>query len=114
MSEIPAGPLGLAILLILIALAHESWRWAGLWLGRSVSADSEVFRWVQCVANALVAALVMRLVIFPAGVLADVPLGVRVGALALGLAIFWFGGRRLALGVGASALVLAAGAFGLG
>ncbi|MEO1695139.1 MAG: AzlD domain-containing protein [Pseudomonadota bacterium] len=89
-------------------IAHESWRWLGLWIGSRVSVDGQVFQWVQYVAMALVAALVMRLVLFPAGALADVDLIARCAALAIGVGTYLATRRNLAMGVAVGSLSLAA------
>ena len=90
---------GYLVLLARCGIAHEPWRWLGFVLGRNLRADSEMFLWVRAVATALVAGLVMKLVVFPAGTLATVPLWVRIGALLCGLAGFYAGRSSLALGV---------------
>lgn len=114
MSPLDDGWGGWLLLILAGVLVHEPWRWLGLLLGRSVPADSEVFRWVRAVATALVAGLVMRLVLFPAGALESVALGVRLGAFGAGFLAFLVFGRSLGIGVAASALVLiAAGMAGL-
>ena len=108
MTDIGGGLYDWLLLLIVILVFHESWRWAGLFLGRGVKTDSELFQWVQCVATAIVAALVMRLVLFPAGVLADVSIHARLAALAIGAVVYVASGNRLAVGVaaGTGALVV--------
>lgn len=114
MTPLDDGTGGWLLLVLAGVLVHEPWRWLGLLLGRTVPADSEAFRWVRAVATALVAGLVMRLVLFPAGALATVTLGVRLAAFAAGLVAFIAFGRSLGIGVAASALVLiAAGMAGL-
>lgn len=106
MSEIGEG-WGAALVILAIAFfAHEPWRWLGLYLGRNIDVRSEFFQWVRAVATALVAGLVLRLVLFPAGALADVGLWARVSAFAGGIAIYYLAGRRLAVGVLASAALL--------
>lgn len=101
---------GTALLLVAIALVmHEPWRWAGLYLGRSIDVNGELFQWVRAVATALVSGLVMRLVLFPAGALAGLPIGLRLGAFATGIAVFYLGRRSLAAGVGSGAAILIAG-----
>lgn len=97
------------VVVLIAVVAHEPWRWLGLLLGRKVSTDGEIFRWVRAVATALVAGLVLRLILFPAGALAGVPLALRLGALIGAIAIFFGTGRNLALGVAGGALVLIAG-----
>lgn len=99
---------GYLALLLAGVLVHEPWRWAGLYLGRNVDGDSEVFRWVRAVATALVAALVVRLVLFPAGVLEAVPLWMRIGAFGTGIGIFYATRRHLAAGILGGVAVLVA------
>ncbi len=90
---------GFIVLALVGVLAHEPWRWLGLVIGVRIDPDGALFRWVRAVSNALVAALVARLLFFPVGVLAQTSIGLRVGALVLGIAAFYVGGRSLAIGV---------------
>jgi branched-subunit amino acid transport protein len=94
------------ILVAIAALAHEPWRWLGLLLGRTLTLDSEVFVWVRAVSTALIAALVMRLVLFPAGELAAAPMLVRILAVAAGVAAFFTLGRNIAIAVGTGSATL--------
>lgn len=107
-SQLPSGWMMALIMTTISLLAHEPWRWIGMFLGCNIDIQSEIFRWVRAVSTALVAALVMRLLIFPAGALQTVPLGVRVLGMAGGLAAFMFGGRRISHGVMVAAVVLVA------
>jgi hypothetical protein len=109
MSALNDGFGGYLVLLLVAMLAHEPWRWAGLVVGRRLDAEGEIFQWVRAVSTALVAALVARLVLFPAGALESVPLFVRIGAFACGLAWFFFAGRSLWAAVACGASLLAAG-----
>ena len=107
--DLPSG-WTLALILTLISLgAHEPWRWVGMFLGRNIDVNSEIFSWVRAVSTALVAALVMRLLVFPAGALESVPFVIRALAMLAGLAVYLWGGRRLAYGVLSAAAVLVAG-----
>ena len=99
---------GYLVLLGIVALAHEPWRWLGLVLGRNLAINSPVLQWVRAVATALVSGLVMKLVLFPAGMLAEVPVWERLLALVAAAVLYFWGGRRLALGVGGGALAIAA------
>lgn len=105
-SQLSSGWTLALILTAISLLAHEPWRWIGMFLGRNIDIQSDIFRWVRAVSTALVAALVMRLLIFPAGALQTVPLGVRIVAMAAGLAAFMIGGRRVSYGVSLAAVVL--------
>lgn len=95
------------VLLGIAVFAHEPWRWFGVLLGRTMSTDSELFHWVRAVSTALIAALVMRLILFPAGELAQVPVVVRIAAVSVGVAAFLLAGRNIAIAVGSGAATLA-------
>ncbi|MCH9806623.1 MAG: AzlD domain-containing protein [Alphaproteobacteria bacterium] len=101
-----SSPIGLLTLALVAIIAHEPFRWLGLYLGHGLEADSEIFVWVRAVATALVAGLVTRLVMFPVGALEGVALWMRLGALASGIAIFFIRGRHLGAGVSGGAAVL--------
>jgi hypothetical protein len=100
-----------ALIIVLIALVfHEPWRWLGLYIGRGLDVEGEVFEWVRAVATALVAGLVTRLVLFPAGALAGVPLWVRLAAFAGAVALYFLARRNLLVGVLGGSLILIGGA----
>jgi len=98
------------ILLVAIAvLVHEPWRWAGYVLGRRLNPDDEIFKWVKAVSTALVAALAARLMLFPSGALAGIPIWMRLLAFAVGVAVFIRTGHTAWKGVCAGAALIAAG-----
>lgn len=101
-------------LLLIAVLAHEPWRWAGYAVGRNLNPQDEIFKWVKAVSTSLVAALVARLVLFPAGALASVPLWVRLAAFAGGLAVFYATRRTPWIGVCAAAGLIAVGKLAVG
>lgn len=95
-------------LYILIAgvVATAVWRLLGLFLSAGVSEEGALLEWVKAVSTAIIAGLVARTVIFPPGVLADVSLGARLGAFALGVAVYFLARRHLGLGIFSAALAL--------
>lgn len=112
-SPIIVSPLGsefwgIAIIVAIALLAHEPWRWLGAFLGRSLSPQDAVFVWVKAVSTALVAGLVMRLVLFPAGTLASMPLSARLLAVAAGIAGFYLARRNLLAGIVSGCAAMAA------
>ena len=109
MEELGGGWTTAAIIIAIALLVHEPWRWLGLYVGRDLDIDGELFQWVKAVATALVAGLVMRLLIFPAGALAETPLWLRVGAFAAGHVVFFAWRRSMPAGVAGGTLVLALG-----
>lgn len=100
---------GFLVLALVGFLAHEPWRWLGLAIGARIDPDGALFRWVRAVSNALVAALVARLLFFPVGVLASTSLGLRLGALAAGFAVFYALRKNLGAGVLAGSAIVVAG-----
>ena len=109
MSALQDGYGGYLLLIAIGFLVHEPWRWLGLFLGRNLSADSEIFHWVRGVATALVAGLVLRLILFPAGALATASLTMRLTAFAAAVLIFFLARRSMGFGVSAGALCLMLG-----
>lgn len=109
MTELGSGWTTAVIIVVMALVAHEPWRWLGLYVGRDLDIEGDLFQWVRAVATALVAGLVMRLLLFPAGALAGVALPLRLGAFVIGLAIFWAARRNMALGVAGGTLALALG-----
>ena len=97
-------------LLLVGFLPSEAWRWLGIVLGRGLDEQSEIILWVRAVATALVAAVVARIVLFPPGALAAVPVEVRLVALGVGFLAFLLIRRSALAGVLAGEAVLIAGA----
>ena len=74
--------------IIVTSLATFSSRFLGALTSEKVSVKSKVFQWFNCVAYSTLAALLGRMVIFPAGVLSDSDLIYRL--IVLGFCIFIF------------------------
>lgn len=86
--------------------ATQPWRYMGVVLSFNLKTDSEVLVWVRLVSTALVAGLVARMLLLPAGALASVPLGIRLGAFLFGCCIFFIARKHLAAGVFSGGLML--------
>jgi len=84
------------------------WRGLGIALSGRLSLDSEWFRWTACVAYAMVAGLIMRIILMPTGMLAATPLEDRLLACAAALVAFYATRRNLFAGVVAGAGTLVA------
>ena len=57
------------------------WRGLGVLLSGRINVETEFFKWVTCVTYAMVAALVVRIIILPVGLLEELPLAIRLIAL---------------------------------
>jgi branched-subunit amino acid transport protein len=50
----------------------------GVMLSGRINQDSEIFRWLAAITYAMVAALTVRLILFPVGLMASVPPWIRI------------------------------------
>lgn len=91
-------------------VATEPWRYLGVLLSKNLNVDSEILKWLRAVSTALIAGLVTRMILFPFGVLTDVPLALRLASFAFGIIAFFLMGQKLFAGVfaGGCSLVVAA------
>ena len=98
----------LALVLMIIGCGAGSfvWRGVGVWVADRVDVRSEWFRWVSCVAFAMIAGLVCRVVLLPVGELAQTTLVRRVVGVAIALVAYRVARRSMLAGVltGAAAL----------
>jgi len=85
------------------------WRALGVALAGRIDPGDAIFRWTGCVAYALLAGLVARMITLPVGELKETALWVRLAGTALSLAAFYATRRNIlvgaAAGVGAVALL---------
>jgi branched-subunit amino acid transport protein len=85
------------------------WRGVGVLLSGRISVNGEVFKWIACVAYAMVAGLVSRIVIMPTGMLAtDTALAERLIACGIALAAYYLSRRNILIGVGAGVAAIVA------
>ena len=78
------------IILAIIATSLASFisRFMGALTSEKLSVKSKLFQWFNCVAYSTLAALLGRMIIFPAGVLAESYLFIRVAVLVICIIIF--------------------------
>ena len=69
---------GLWIALVGACLGTYFCRAIGVTLSQRINQDSEIFRWLAAVTYAMVAALTVRLIVMPLGLMATVPLWIRI------------------------------------
>ena len=102
------SPADLALVLVIIGcgLGSYLWRAVGVWVADRVDVKSEWFRWVSCVAFAMIAGLVCRVVLLPVGELAQTTLVGRLLGVAIALVAYRLSRRSMMVGVlmGAAAL----------
>jgi branched-subunit amino acid transport protein len=94
-------------LLFICGLATYLWRGPGVFISAAVDVKGRVFLWVSCVAYAVIAGLVSRMLLMPTGVLAETTVPERaLGSAAALLVFFRLTRRNLFAGVAAGALAV--------
>ena len=88
------------------ALGSYFWRGLGVWVADRVDVDSDWFRWITCVAFAMIAGLVCRVIILPVGELEHTSLIIRLAGVAIAVIAFRLARRNLLVGVLAGAVTL--------
>ena len=98
----------LLTLVVACALGTYSWRGVGVWIADRIDVTSEWFRWLTCIAYAMIAGLIARVVLLPVGELADTWLWQRLVGVAIALVGFRIFRRNQLAGVllGAASLPL--------
>jgi len=86
------------LLALVAGAATYMWRGLGVVFSGRLETTSPVFDWVSCVAYALIAGLVTRMIILPIGTLQETTPEARLGGAALALVIFFGARRSLLLG----------------
>ena len=92
--------------IIVTSLATFISRFMGALTSENVSVKSKLFQWFNCVAYSTLAALLGRMIIFPAGVLADSELIIRIVVLVICIMIFILTKKNLVLPTIFSAILL--------
>ena len=99
--------LNIIILAIIVtSLATFISRFSGAITSEKVKAKSKTFEWFNCVAYSTLAALVARMIIFPAGVLAGSDLIIRIFVVFICVVIFILSKKNLVFPTIFSAIML--------
>ena len=96
------------IILAIIATSIATFisRFMGALTSEKVSVKSKIFKWFNCVAYSTLAALLGRMIILPAGVLADSELIMRLVVFFICIAIFIISKKNLVIPTILSAIML--------
>ena len=97
------------IILVILVTSFATYlsRFLGVVSSEKIDATSKIFRWFNCIAYSILAALIARLVIFPAGVLDEADLWIRLFVLIISIIIFIISKRNLVYPTVTSAIMLA-------
>ncbi len=87
------------LLLLACGVATYLWRGLGVLLSGRLVAQSALFEWVSCVAYALVAGLIARIIVAPSGLLAQTALTDRLLACVVALLAYHLIRRNMFVGL---------------
>ena len=96
----------IVLAIVATSLATFISRFMGAITSEKVSVKSKVFNWFNCVAYSTLAALLGRMIIFPAGVLSESLLIIRILVLFICISIFLYSKKNLVLPTIISAILL--------
>ncbi len=95
------------LLVLACGAATYLWRGLGIAVSARLSAESELFAWVGCMAFAMLAGLVSRIVLIPSGALENTELWQRLAATVVALVVYFAVTKKnLLAGVLASAAAM--------
>ena len=97
------------IILVILVTSFATYlsRFLGVVSSEKINAKSKIFRWFNCIAYSILAALIARIVIFPAGVLEEADLWIRLIVIIISIIIFIISKRNLVYPTVLSAILLA-------
>lgn len=75
------------------------WRAVGVAVASRVAQDSALFQWIGCVAYAMVAGLMIRVLLLPGGDADPAGLGARLAAFAVAIAVWAWRGKSVPAGL---------------
>ncbi len=103
MSELSSN-----IILVILATSIATYlsRFLGVVSSEKIDETSKIFRWFNCIAYSILAALIARIVIFPAGVLQEADLLLRLFVVAISLIIYILSKKNLVYPTILSAILL--------
>ena len=94
------------LVITVTSLATFLSRFLGALTSEQLNANSKIFHWFNCIAYSVLAALLSRLIIFPAGILSESDIFIRFIVLVICLAIFLFSKNNLVIPTILSAVIL--------
>ena len=97
------------IILVILVTSFATYlsRFLGVASSEKINETSKIFRWFNCVAYSTLAALIARMIIFPAGVLLEANLLLRLMVVAICLIIYILSKKNLVYPTLSSAILLA-------
>ena len=97
------------IILVILVTSFATYlsRFLGVVSSKKIKETSKIFKWFNCIAYSVLAALIARMIIFPAGELAESDIFIRFFVVIVSVVIFLFSKKNLVYPTILSAILLA-------
>ena len=104
MSEISSN-----IILVILVTSFATYlsRFLGVISSEKIKETSKIFKWLNCIAYATLAALIARMIVFPAGVLSESAIFLRFIVIMSAIILFLITKKNLVYPTVLSAIILA-------
>jgi len=103
MSEMSSN---IIVVILVTSFATYLSRFLGVVSSEKIKETSKIFKWFNCIAYSVLAALIARMVVFPAGELAESGIFIRLFVVAVSVAMFLFTKKNLVYPTILSAILL--------
>ena len=103
MSEMSSN---IIVVILVTSFATYLSRFLGVVSSEKIKETSKMFKWFNCIAYSVLAALIARMVIFPAGELAESGIVIRLLVVAVAVVMFLFTKKNLVYPTILSAILL--------
>ena len=103
MSDISSN---IIIVILVTSLATYLSRFLGVVSSEKIKETSKIFKWFNCIAYSVLASLIARMVIFPAGELAESGIFIRLFVVIISVVMFLFVKKNLVYPTVLSAILL--------
>ena len=104
MSEMSSN---IVLVILVTSFATYLSRFLGVVSSEKIKETSKIFKWFNCIAYSVLAALIARMVVFPAGELAESGILIRLFVVVASVVMFLFTKRNLVYPTVTSAIMLA-------
>ena len=104
MSEISSN-----IILVILVTSFATYlsRFLGVVSSEKIDETSKLFKWFNCIAYSILAALIARMIVFPAGVLQNADLWLRLFVVIICIIVYLLSKKNLVYPTVLSAILLA-------
>ena len=96
------------IILVILVTSFATYlsRFLGVVSSEKIKATSKIFKWFNCIAYSVLAALIARMIVFPAGELAESGILIRLFVVVASVVMFLFAKKNLVYPTVLSAILL--------